>query len=359
MAETQPKLEITPRVVVLGDKVIQLHHLVSAGRDAVFPLRPVGLALLAIGIALIGSEFGLRGAQAFALSRGGSLALWVGFAATGIGIFLALYARRLLVLRTSDGVRLTVPTDSEESAAAFLARIREAMEAGRDGSAASVPQQLPAQPAAGFGETPALAPRSSTPLGLPHAGSQPIVRAGSDQYTGPSQTMPLGRRLEGYANGHAGPQGRAGFPSAGLGNDGAGAGDGGLSAQRRSAGPQASPFQLPGGVAHAATAPDAGHAPALREPLSLPSTSPPLQARDEGPRDLSLLMEHVRRADVQHKEALLDLLRVVEEHYRGRASREDAMAHWHSFADYVGQYLGDVDGLLAHTERFGRHMLVR
>jgi hypothetical protein len=70
-------------------------------------------------------------------------------------------------------------------------------------------------------------------------------------------------------------------------------------------------------------------------------------------------MEHVRRADVQHKEALLDLLRVVDDHYRGRASREDALAHWRSFADYVVQYLSDVDGLIAHTERFGRHMVGR
>ena len=71
------------------------------------------------------------------------------------------------------------------------------------------------------------------------------------------------------------------------------------------------------------------------------------------------LMDLVRRADVQHKEALLDLLKVVEDHYRGRASREDAIAHWRSFADYVVQYLGDVDGLIAHSERFGRYMLAR
>ena len=94
------------------------------------------------------------------------------------------------------------------------------------------------------------------------------------------------------------------------------------------------------------------------QPMALPASALPTP-RDEAAHDLAGLMEHVRRADVQHKEALLEMLKVVEDYYRGRASREDAVAHWRSFADYTVQYLGDVDGLLVLTERFGRHMLLR
>jgi hypothetical protein len=160
---------------------------------------------------------------------------------------------------------------------------------------------------------------------------------------------------EGYTNGHAG---RSAFSQAG-GADGVPLGDSASQSPRRAATGPHQLTQSAGMAERRATVSDPFQQPAAREPLSLPATMPAGHARDDGQHDLAALMEHVRRADVQHKEALLDLLRVVEDYYRGRATREDAVAHWRSFADYVVQYLSDVDGLIAYTERFGRHMMSR
>jgi hypothetical protein len=153
------------------------------------------------------------------------------------------------------------------------------------------------------------------------------------------QTQPGTRRAEGYTNGHAG---RGISHSAGA-LDAPAAAETGIVGQRWAMPAQSAQLQQP----------------AVREQASTSVVLSAGAARDEGPHDLASLIEHVQRADLQHKDALIDLLRVVEDFYRGRASREDAVAHWRSFADYVVQYLGDVDGLIAYTERFGRHMVGR
>lgn len=365
MAEPSAKLEITPKVIDLGDKVIQMTHVTSAGHGITHPFRPIGLAAILAAIGLVGFEVVTRGAAAFALKSGGSLLLWLGFAAAGIGLFLSLYARRLLVIRTADGARTVVPSSDENASAAVVGRIRDAMEVGG----------IQAVPERGRGQPVQL---GATPID-PSLGARPIADRGL-QSTGPSAhvpaqiasqpifTQPLGgsrRPPEGAVNGHgsyANGVGRsdpdlAGDPTAALG--------------RRALVQQAPQQRLPADFGQQPAAmptragPSAIHADpsqhaAVREPLALPAahtTAPP--TRDDGAHDLHLLMEHVRRADVQHKDALIDLLRVIEEHYRGRASRDDAVAHWRSFADYVMQYLSDVDGMMTHTERFGRHMLAR
>ncbi len=402
MAEPQSKLEITPQVIDLGEKIIQLHHVVSAGRTAVHPFRLVGFGLIAIGLALLGIELGLKGATAFVLTGGGSLPLWLGFVAAGIGLFLSLYARRQLIIRTVDGVSTVLPAESDEAGAAIVLKIRQAMETAATASRgaaspvalhtgpASHATPLSASPAPALGIGDLSTPRTAQPLGLPPA-QQAVTRAAPSAETTTPHTVPTGRRIEPYVNGHA-ARGATGAPPA-IGPEPAGHEPNPL-AQRRQMTSPAHAFQGtneanrhpgpgPGGLgpAEPATphaihpqvqASQGSHAPQgnqaaqsqAREPLALPSTLPAgmlaaAAARDDGGRDLALLVEHVKNANVQHKDALLDLLRVIEDHYRGRASREDAVAHWRSFADYVVQYLGEVDGLIAHTERFGRHMLPR
>jgi len=361
MAEHHVKLEITPRVVDLGDRVIQLHHVVSVGRQSVHPLRPAGLVVMAVGLGLIGMEAAMKGAVAFAPQAGGSLPLWIGFAALGIGLFLLLYVRRVLSIQTSDGRRAELATASDEAATDLIQRIRYAMEAA--GSAAIVHRQsVPSSAAHGVGEAASQPHRSGHPTGkVPQEATGPSMSSPAAQMPAEqagARTMPAGRVGAAYANGHAGGKGLAGGAAS---PEGASITDQALQAYRRAGGSTAPPKQRE----QAATperrlaGPETSAPATAAEPFSLPASLPAGFARDDGAQDLHALMEHVRRADVQHKEALLDLLRVVEDHYRGRASREDALAHWRSFADYVVQYLGDVDGLIAHTERFGRHMLGR
>lgn len=368
MAEHHVKLEITPRVVDLGDRVIQLHHVVSVGRHSVHPLRPAGLVVMAIGLGLIGKEVATRGAAAFALQAGGSLPLWIGFAALGISIFLLLYVRRVLSVQTSDGRRVELATASETAATDFILRMRHAMELA-GGAAVAYRQGLPPSTVQSTGDPTVLSQRMAPSSGQARpdtmaagmAAGPPSHSMQAESEPASAKTMPAGRHGGGYANGHAGGKG---LGSGAAQTEASSITDQALQAYRRAGSGTASSkireqSASAGTERRLAAGPEATTPATGSDPLSLPATLPPGFARDDGAQDLHALMEHVRRADVQHKEALLDLLRVVEDHYRGRASREDAVAHWRSFADYVVQYLSDVDGLIAHTERFGRHMLGR
>jgi hypothetical protein len=358
MTEFSPKLEITAKVVDLGDRVIQLSHIVSAGVQARYPFRVLGLVLIGIGAVLLAGEVAMNGAAAFRLQSGGSLPLWISFAAAGIGLFLALYARRNFLIRTSDGARFVLPAIDEGATSALIQQLKYAMEA-TGGPPSGPPQGVPAM--LGAAETPAMMPRGSAPLGLPQHPQHPqqAAAAGGRTYSPADQGAPhtaASRLGEGYANGY---MGRGSFPQAG-GPEGVPFGESVSQSQRRTPGGQQHHMTQPSGmVERRASAGDPLQQPVAREPLSLPATMPASHVRDDGQLDLAALMDHVRRADVQHKEALLDLLRVIEDYYRGRATREEAIAHWRSFADYVVQYLSDVGGLISYTERFGRHMLSR
>ena len=351
MAEFQSKLEITAKVVDLGDRVIQLHHIVSAGVHARHPFRLLGLLLIAAGAGLIASEWFMNGTAAFKLQSGGSLPLWIGFCAAGIGLFLSLYARRNLLIRTTDGVRIVLPANDDETATALIRQLRHAMESA--GPPALYNQAQGAPQTLGAPEHAAVTQKAGATLGLPQHPQQALVRTPLHGEAGASMTV-AGRHTEGYANGHAG---RGAFQQT-SGADGLPLGEAPSHNNRRPA--QGQHLAVHGALAERrAVTSDPFQQPAAREPLALPATLPVSQSRDDGQQDLSALMDHVRRADVQHKEALLDLLRVVDDYYRGRATREDAVAHWRSFADYVVQYLNEVDGLIGYTERFGRHMLSR
>ncbi len=355
MAAPNAKLQITPKVIDLGDKVIQMTHVTSAGHGTTHPLRPAGLLLILTAAGLIGFEAVTRGAAAFVLKGGGSLYLWLGFAAAGVGLFLTLYARRLLIIRTADGARTTLPSGDDTASAAVVSRIRDAMEAA-------------GSPVVGErGRTQPLAIGMAAPdaaHGARNGGerSLPATAAPAQIASPPAYTQPLGgarRPAEAHANGYAGPGGYAN--GTGRADAGLTAETGGIVARRATTQPaaQRGPQDLPAMQAGGAMPSRSALPSTYTEALAPPAAAPAAAQRDDGGLELQALMERVRRADVQHKDALLDLLKVVDEHLRGRASREDAVAHWRSFADYVMQYLADVDGMMAHTERFGRHMLAR
>lgn len=359
MADPNAKLQITPKVIDLGDKVIQLTHVTSAGHGTTHPFRPAGVLLLLTAAGLVGFEAVTRGAAAFAVKSGGSLPLWLGFAAAGIGLFLSLFGRRLLVIRTVDGARTLLPASDDIASAAIVSRIRDAMEAA---GAPAVIERARAQPLAIGAAAPdaAIAVRTGGERSLP--ASAPPAQIASQ----PAYAQPLGgarRQAEGHANGYGGNSGY----SNGSGTNGSGEPAAGVAARRATTQPAATQRgpqelrghqEIPAMQAGAALHQRSALPNTYVEPAAVPAAAPAPQ-RDDGSPELQSLMEHVRHADVQHKDALLDLLRVVDEHFRGRASREDAVAHWRSFADYVMQYLADVDGMMAHTERFGRHMLAR
>jgi hypothetical protein len=363
MAEQNEKLAITSRVIDTGSAVIQVAHVTSASYGASHPLRPLGLALMAAAIGLIGYEVARAGGGAFVLSKAGSPLLWLAFAAGGIGLFLSIYAQRFLIVRTTDGARTWLSARDEEAASATLARIRDAIENGVRPPADPPRLALEAPPGGApisLPHEPARQPQASPPRGLQAALAQRAAAAAGEMHVSPGLvTQPTDRsqrreRLNGHqqredvtlgADGHAADPTQSlsrrhtpGLPRTLPEGTSAGAGFGG-----------AHPNGVGGGDVR----------PPLRDPLrELPvlTTPPP---RNDAAHDLQALMDHIRHADVQHKEALLDLLRVVEDHYRGAVGREEALAHWRSYADYAAQYLANVDGLPSMTERFGRHLQSR
>ncbi|MFV0298823.1 MAG: hypothetical protein ACK5JT_22200 [Hyphomicrobiaceae bacterium] len=365
MTDSHDRLEITPQVIEAGQTVIQVAHVTTAGYGTSHPLRPYGLAMIGLGIVLIITEFMRDGLAAFALVQSGSPLLWIAFAAAGVGLFLSVFARRALVIRTVDGARTNVPASDEDAATAIIGRIRGAIEHGTALQAAHQgPRALEAKDQPNSAGATVLLPNAAVD---PRQKAAALPQAQSRQpAAGMSQTQPIGaaRKAETYTNGrdHGGQLADPFGPPAGLGE---------ADMQQPS---QYLPARKPrdtDGAGHSATAPSTGgqganfdNSTRMRQQrdFDMPATGPtasasPAPKRETPEQDLDALIEHVKRANLQHKQALIDLLRVVDDFYRGQASREDALAHWRSFADYVVQYLSDVDGLMEMTERFGRHMV--
>jgi hypothetical protein len=310
MAERYQRLEISDRVLDLGSRVVPLAHVASFGSQVQYPLRPFGLLLLLGTAGLLGSE-AMNGRAAFSLSSGGSFKLWLGFGLAGLGAFLVVFARRSLVLETSGGSRIDLGTSNEKQAADVIAHVRGALDA-KPGSARRVRIDL----ATGAAEVLAPADPSErwdqdAAIGLGATHEQPL--AGQVPYrNGPPQKGALngaaGAPVNGNANGHYGAGPTPG-PGAGM--------------------------------------PTGGAVPAGSRPAAAPRPDPVVE--------VGRLMDLVMRSGVQHRESLVELLRVVDQHLRGGpVTRDDALAHWQSFSEYVHQYLRNVDGLAPQTDRLGK-----
>ena len=321
-------LEITPKLIDFGSSVIQLSQITRAGVSVQHPLRPVGWALLLVAAGLMGRELFLLGGK-LALPATGSVAVWAACGAAAVGIFMLAYARRSLLIATSDGARLLLPAGDAQFAAAVTGCIRDAIEAGPnalttfqiDIAARSI-ETLPLHDAA-LG-SPAVTPASSAENAATRRPSAVVAAK-------PAGLPSMASAANGTTNGARAP----------------------LSAPLITR--QSDPLAARSPTTNATlTSPSAKPADlAARLATSAANLYP--NARGDGLRDLTALMNWVSRSDVQHKEALLDLLRVVEDHEKGGSvTRADAQAHWRSFADYVQQYLGSLHELPDLTRRAGR-----
>ncbi len=337
-------LEITPKLIDFGSSVIQLSHVTRAGIWVQHPLRPAGAALLLVAAGLFGREIFLQGGK-LALPETGSVALWAACGAAALGIFMLAYARRSLLIATSDGARLLLPAGDAQFARAFTACIRDAIAAGPDAQT-TYEIDIPSRSITPLPLDDAL----HAPLGIPvdSAHESSLVRAlATSVSSGPMATA-------GVSQGTNGARAPLAAPMITRHSDPVGAGlrspeiDRDLS---RRLDPQPARTTATNGATPLATGKPADLTSRLA--TSIPASRP--IARGDGLRDLTALMSFVNRSEIQHKKALLDLLRVVEDHEKGGAvSREDAEAHWRSFADYVQQYLGAVDELPDLTRRAGR-----
>lgn len=409
MSREISSIEITPKVIDLGSSIVPLAAVARAGVVVQHPLQSMGVRLLGLAGVLLAFEASPFG-SGFRFPPKPSVLLWAICVLAALAVFMLAYARRRLVISTVAGESITLPPADAQFAAAVTNCIREGVEQAGAGAIhyridltqrtiASVPPsglrpvsgphageaahiapigvpghggsghqpgtQAPIGGATSFALPPAngnTAPPYQAPAGLPGMGhGQPFARENPGSPTG----QPAGGAIAAhgrpngaangahpYRNGGAEPSGFDGELARRLDNLSVPAHQAAAQSSYNN-GPPIASYGLPGGAA-AGGQPIAGLSGLQGRPVATaaPMTlSPP----DNGLGDLLALIRHVERADVQHKQALLDLLRVVESWRKGGATtREDAMAHWQSFADYVQQYLGTVDGLSEATHRAAR-----
>ncbi len=378
MASYFKRLDITPGLLDLGTLVVRLEQVSSVGRAERRPLRWLGVVLLIISLLLLGFE-AMFNLMAFSLKTKGSVKIWAACGAAGIGFFSLIYAQRCFAITLAGGSRILLRISSQTFADQLLSELRRAMSAGAGtnfhivadlvaetildndpgdvhparsalpavaaGPAAALPHQRPGNGAAPAPLQGVNAANWSAPHGGPgliEAGKATVHPEFYPHQVGPYQAgrpMPNGALINGAAvHGATAPAGTAMLPRTGPG--------GPHYAQARGA--------MPVNGGHGAMM----SPPHAQQPsLAGPGPGAPRFAIPSGNRDLAQLIDFILRSEIQHKDALLELLRVVEDHeLGGRTSREDALAHWQSFSEYVVQYLASVEGLPLLTAQAARSL---
>jgi hypothetical protein len=347
------KLEITPRIIDFGDRIIQLSQVSSIVVDFVYPWR--GAAFVAFVVALVAFTPGNPVAELFWLMGlpSGALAILAAL----IGLYLLYLRDEFLLITTSDGRRLQISA-KRDLLLAILDRVRDAMlfEPGRDvryivnlnaekieigtlldQRTASVVKSPGATAVAGDVGGMGGFSNGAAPPGRANGAGRPVdVRV---------QQSPNGATAFHMDGGTTG-----GGPPRGAGRNGP---DNGAasSAQPTFAASQmgatapsnirtASVTGSPGGIAVAG---DANHARM--------STSVEVVAASE----ISALVDLITRQEIAHKAELVKLLQTVQSHlHAGPHQRAEAERGWRAFSDYAGRYLGHLDGVLSVVERIGR-----
>lgn len=372
MAVQYKRLEITPELLDFGSTIVRVGQIASFGRVQHRPLRLVGVPLILISCLLLGYE-AVFNMQAFSLSKG-STGLWAACGALAIGLFCLVYAQCCLAIILASGSRVMLRVGSQGFTDRLIYELRRAMTAapgshlhivvdldeeefaaGATDDAGQQRVEAHVHPGFPHGSQPPHHQAPGGPIGAPH-GPTPVLHGPPGQL-GPAAAVNGTPSQWGINGAHPGPAGShalpmpAGQPRAAHGPPSGAPLNGAMPAQTPVQ-PNWQPHQvtpsrapLPANGAHAPH--DGG--PALGSlAVAVSRVMPPPG------RDLANLIEFVARSDIQHRDTLIELLKVVEDHEKGgRTSREDARAHWQSFADYVGKYLGNVEGLPQLTERAG------
>lgn len=392
MSREFSKLEVTSRLVDFGSSVVQLAQVTRAGVIVRHPLRSFGVAFVIAAAALIAA--GMRDGLHMPFPPKPSLELWAACGLGGIGVFMIAYASRRLTIVTADGMRIVLPFVDQQFAMAVLECLREAIEAPeahhhfRIDMAAKVITPMTraeAPPIAARPLLPVEAPAAREPAVIPTPADIRAAIPARDPASGTGHPMASNgsaRRLSDFpfpapSSRDAAPAGFGSSPPAPVTN-------GAFGHDWREV--HSTPAHGPPGYQNGASPPGTLEQDLIRRIESLPASiqpasngmAAPLQpmgmpgpqarrdpisvpyqpvATDSGLGDLRNLMRFITLGSLQHKEALLDLLRVVEDHkLGGPTTREDADAHWQSFAEYVQEYLTSYDGLPELTARTGRHL---
>lgn len=305
MRDAPARMEITPELIDMGDRVIQLGQVTSARVGNVHPWRHAARFPLIAAVILVAAN----------VVRGGVVVVDGLSAAALLGLLLALalflFRVRRLVIATSDGERVLIAGRDPAFLRLVLDRIRLAMEAS-DPSFRCVIDLATLTIEAG----------ESTDHG---PAVLPTLRATPDEIAAPAATHRPEPELPSALNGHAASHSR----------------DTLVAPVDERAAPRSSFAD------HRLDALERGLRPVAAAPAPEPSPQAGIEA----------VIALIDRATLPHKCEIRALLDPVRDHLSGgRTGRTDARHNWKLFHDYARKYLTDVDGLTEACERMDGSM---
>lgn len=306
MGAAPTRLEITPEIIDLGDRVIQLSQVASVQAGTVHPWRSSARYPLAISVILLAAN----------AVRGGGLGFdglsILGLATLGLAVAMVFIGLKRLVIATSDGERVLITGRDMAFLRLVLDRIRLAMTSADPGLYFAIDlatSTIEAGDAAGDA-------RASLPTlqSVPQETLLPAPASRLDAKLPPSLN---GTRASAHDDALSAPVDEFGGPPLGSFAD-----------RRREA---------MGGA-----------------PLAVPASTPP----EADPRaEIVFLIELIDHTELSHKAQIHALLDPVRDHLTGgRTGKSDARHNWALFHDYAQKYLGAVDGLPEACEKLERTM---
>lgn len=325
MDERYSKLEITPKLIDLGERVVQMKLVTSAGIGTNYPWRNLTWPALLSGLGFLFSGYSSSNGLAYRRPDAVDPAIIMGLAGAVL-LFLAVLAwgssARLLVIKLAGSDQIVLQSASHDFLGKVLGRIREAMIAPED-----APIHYTINITAGTIETGALVDLSSTTLSDSPAAA--IVRGD------------VGGAMSTNASGHG--QAGAHRPQPGAAN--------GTRPRRERPEPPATAATakaLAGDIAiH-------GSPGALAVGGSVHQSTLTTQAIGVD-RDLQSLIAMVEQARIADQAQVVRYLEYVRELVAaGEPRRAEARSAWSGFFDYAIGTLTGLDGLMAIVDRIDR-----
>lgn len=312
MRETPTHLEITPRMIDLGDRIIPISQVTSARVGVVHPLRPLArLPLIAGG--LFGVLELIRGTFGHAEGQGGLVSglTVLALICLAVSALLYRYAVRRLVISTSDAASTLIRSSDLTFLRLVLDKIRTAMSTTDPQWHVSVDLLARTIGTEGLSESP-----SSIGEAMLRAEPARAEAHWPDRSSDPDLT---------FATGTAAHSSLPDLHSA-----------------------NGTPPAAPRDSFAEAMLRDARVTETSLTRLNPPKAAAPSDRRAE----IESVVALIERARVPHKSELHALLDPVMDHVSGgRTSLRDAQHNWRLFHDYASKYLTDIDGLSESCRR--------
>lgn len=329
MEERYSKLEITPKLIDFGSRVVQMKLVSSAGIGTIYPWRFLSKPLWLLGaLAAVGGYMSLRtvfNPLTRQMESQGGLPILLGLALLLLGLVAWFYQQQLVVIHLAGNERIVL----EDARLAFLEtivkRIREAMIAPAD-----APIQYTINVAAETINTSSL-------VDLSHTVDQSRTTIANS--SGVVVASPGAAAVGGSNSGPIATQAFGNLTSTGVGKA-----NGSTSGERMPA-PAFSSTQ-PAPIVQAATGAVALGGSAYGSTFS---------TQVGVSHDLEQMIAMVQRAQLQHQEQIVEYLRLLQRIVEtSREPSADARQTWLKFVEWAGTALSGIEGFMVLAQRVHR-----